>query len=359
MKVFFAGGGTLGPVIPLLALSSFWKEKDPMMEFCWAGTCLGSEKKRVESAHIPFFSFPIIRWRRYPSWEWFTLPYRLCIAFLFSWNILRKEKPNIIASAGGFTTFPLVFVGCILGIPSWVHQQDMVPSITTRLSLPFVTSVTVAWESLLVFFPKQKTKLLGNPVREIIQQGDRHYAQIFFDLYPDRPTLFVIGGGTGSEWINQKIIEIADDLCQTINIIHVTGIGKIPKDLSKPIKGYAIRESLENEIAHAFAIADLILSRAGMGLISECASLRKPVIFIPLPHSPQEQNAYELEKQKAALVLHQEKIGSKDLKKVILSLLEDRNKRDQMSQQIHQSIKTNIIPDLIDHLEKIMNSRLK
>jgi len=275
-----------------------------------------------------------------------------------AWKLLQTQQPDLIASVGGFTTVPFMIVGWVLGIPSWIHQQDMVISLTTRLSTPFASSVSVPWPSLLSFFPAKKTILLGNPVREEIQYGNRDQAQEQFHLDSKYPTLLVMGGGSGSLWINKQISQILSKLLEKINIIHITGQGK--QMACTAIKGrYVVREFLMDELACAYAIADIILSRCGMGSITECAALHKTAIFIPLVDSPQEKNAMEIKKQQAAIVLSQENTDAQILKQTIFDLIDHPKQCKILADRMHELIKTNTNKAFILHLEELIKNKGK
>src|SRR3989338_7807534 len=194
MKILFAGGGTLGPVMPLLAVVSAWKKKDPSATFVWVGTAHGPERAFVEKEGIPFFTLPVARLPRYPSLEWVTFPFKLIAAKFKACWILLRERPHIIASGGGYTAVPLVWVGFVMGIPSWIHQSDVVPVLSNRLCAPAARCITVAWQLTLRSFPKKKTMWIGNPVREELLHATKDEAVKFFLLDATRPTVLAVGG---------------------------------------------------------------------------------------------------------------------------------------------------------------------
>ncbi len=212
MKILFTGGGTLGPVTPLLAVAETWKANDASVVFVWVGTKDGPERELVEKMHIPFFSTITFKFPRYFTFEWFLLPIKAIIAFLNAFLILQKEKPDVIASASGFTSVPFVIVGRLLGVPSWIHQQDAVPVLAMKVMTPFATKITVAWYQLLDFFPVQKTVYIGNPIRLFLTKGDKDRAMQELHLDQKKPTVLVLGGGSGSAWINKQLLLIGAEL---------------------------------------------------------------------------------------------------------------------------------------------------
>src|SRR3989338_1442124 len=264
MKILLTGGGSLGPVTPLLALVEAWKKKYPKTLFVWVGTTYGPEKTLIEKEGIPFFVLPTARLPRYPSFEWMLFPWRFFSALFLARSLLKKERPDFIASAGGFTSVPLVLMGRVQKIPSWIHQQDAVPLLTTRLLTPFVSLMTVAWPFLLPFFSQRKTVVIGNPVRASLFEGDVPRAIASFGLQKEKPTILVTGGGGGAVWLNDQMVHLGSWFVSRANVIHLTGKGKMDIRLQAFGSSYFVTEFLEEKMADALALADLVISRGGM-----------------------------------------------------------------------------------------------
>lgn len=353
MTILFAGGGTLGPVTPLLSVAEAWRRMDPSVSFAWVGTPKGPERSLVEDAEIKFFTLPVARFPRYPSKEWIFLPRQFLRAFFSAWKILKEVKPDLVASAGGYTSVPIVWVAFFHHIPVWIHQQDVLPLLSNRLTAWCATLITTAWKRSTHDFQKRKTIWVGNPVREMFKKGNKEEAARLFALDPLRPTVLVLGGGTGSTWINARMAEIGSYLATRANIIHMTGIGKSTPALEKIGGRYKVAEFLTNRIQHAFAAADVVVSRAGMGVLTELAATRKPSILIPLSRSPQEANAQIVKDAGAAVVLSQEMTSSEEFGREILALLEDEKKQRLLSERIAALLPT----DVSDALAERVRSR--
>lgn len=355
MKILFTGGGTLGPVTPLLAVADVWKKHDASVEFLWVGTKRGPERAFIEKEGIRFRSIMSARLVRHPSMEWLSTPFRFLFACAQSFFILSKEKPDLIAAAGGYTSVPIVIIGYLMGIPSWIHQSDVHPIMTNRLLAPFAKHITVAWEKTRHAFPKSKTYLVGNPVRESVSQGIKARAALMFGCHENKPTVFVFGGGTGSQWMNEAIDEIRDELLVMANVIHVTGKGKINTRAGVSSVGshsngnYFVVEFLAEEIADAYVIADVVVSRAGSGAISELAALKKAAIIIPLPNSPQKDNANAI--REASVVMDQSSSTSQDVLNQIKRLLNDPMKRLALGQRLSLTLETDCAERIIDLLK--------
>lgn len=348
MKILFAGGGTLGPVTPLLAVAEAWKKRSPEIEFVWVGTKQGPERVFVEKEGIRFFWIAQARLVRVLNGEWLWFPLALLSAFSQAFRILRREKPDLIAAAGGYTSVPLVIVGRCMGIPSWIHQSDVKPILTNRLLAPFATWITVAWKKTSRAFSASKTIVIGNPVRESVRQGVKARAEIMFGCDASKPTVFIFGGGTGSQWINEAIAEVRNELLTIANVIHVTGKGKLGSTVSKP--GYFVIESMMDEMPDAYVMADVVVSRAGAGAISELAALKKAAIIIPLPNTPQEENARAVEH--AALVLRQQTTTPQELLNQIRRLLNDPLIRLGMGQRLGLTLETDCTEKILKMLQK-------
>lgn len=352
-KIVLSGGGSLGPVTPLLALAEAWRVRDPGVEFVWVGTPHGPEREVVTRAGIRFLELPVARLPRYISVEGALLPLRLGQAFARAAMILQEEKPNMVISAGGYTAVPLVIAGWFSRVPSWIHQQDVTTLLSNRLCAPFASLITVAWERSLPHFSKTKTTWIGNPVRPSVLRGSRARALAAFGL-ADRPTVLVLGGGGGASWLNKAMREIGPSLIERANVIHLTGVGKLDERLKSIGGGYVARELLVEEMSDVLVAADLVVCRAGMATITELAALQKPAILVPLPDSPQEANAAALDDAHAAVVLSQAFADAARLNQAIISLLDDGKERERLGAAIHHLLPTNVADNMVDEARRLL-----
>lgn len=342
----------MGPVTPLLAVAEEWKAQNPEVEFLWVGTKNGPERRVVQDEGIRFLYLPVARFPRYLSLELLLLPFRLMHAFIVAWSIIGRERPSLVASAGGFTGVPLIFAASLRGIPTWTHQQDARPLLSNLLVMPFVRRITVAWQGSLKHFPAQKTKWVGNPVRRSMLEGKKDEAHDLFGIDLRIPTVLVFGGGGGAMWLNHMMGSIGASFNGDANIIHITGKGKKTNHLANIGPRYFVTEFLSEEMAHAYAAADVVVARAGMGTISELAALKKAAVLIPLPHSAQEQNVLQIKEVGAAMVLDQRQATTGDLKAAIANLLQNKERRIAIGERMHALLPTKIAPELIGLLEE-------
>jgi UDP-N-acetylglucosamine--N-acetylmuramyl-(pentapeptide) pyrophosphoryl-undecaprenol N-acetylglucosamine transferase len=340
MKVIFSGGGTLGPVTPLLAIKETIEKNNNSkdIEFVWIGTKDGPEKKFLASENIRFKSITSGKFRRYFSFLNLFDIFKIIIAFFQSSFILAKENPSVCISAGGFVSVPIHFSAWILGIPTWIHQQDYKIGLANKLMSFGATIITTSLEEHLEKFSKKKSFWLGNPVREDILKGNLDYAQKIFNLKKDLPVVFVTGGGTGSLRVNQLIIEALPHLKDKAQLIHLSGITREKESLKNAEKLYNFYHNYPffiEEMKHAYKIADIIISRGGFGTLTEISALNKPAIIIPKP-GHQVENVLFLKKNNAVIFFDEKMMDGLNLAMEIKNLLNNKEKQKELSANLNK-----------------------
>lgn len=348
MKILFTGGGTMGSVTPLLAVHEALKKSDGLLQSLWIGTPHGPERSVVEGAGFCFFDLPVARFSRSLSVEWLFFPLKFLGALYKARQVMHREKPDAVGSAGGYTAVPVVIAAKMLGVPVWVHHQDVAMTLTSRITAPLADRVTVAWEVNRRELGA-RAHLVGNPVRSSVLGGSAERAQERFGLDLHKPTVLIFGGGTGASWLNAMTSEIVERLLTTANVIHLTGRGK--KDSLPSFPHYAGREFLKEEMADAYAVADVVVCRAGMGTITELAALSKAAILISLPHSAQEKNATAV--ADACVVMDQRSTTSERLFEKIENLLENSVERRFLGDKMHHKLRTDVADELAEILRGI------
>lgn len=340
-SILFAGGGTLGPVTPLLAVADRLREHDEDLKIVWAGTDSGPERAVVEAKEIPFTTIPVAKLPRYLSPKLLTLPFDFMRARKAAANILTAFRPRAVVSAGGFTAVPIIQEAYHRRIPCLAHQLDAEPLLSNRMVIRQCRYITTSFPYDRNPFPKASTVYhVPTPVRFFPDElPSREAACSYFGFDPSRPVLLVIGGGTGAIALNKAMWEIESGLPQEIQILHSVGKGKMER-IEASRAGYVTQEFFNaEEMGMAYAAADLVVSRAGFGAISECASLSKPMILIPLPNSPQERNVRELDG--AVLPVWQSsKAFHSMLRKMIITMLEDERLRTDFGLHLHDRLPT-------------------
>lgn len=338
MKVIFSGGGTLGPVTPLLAIAETIKTAHADAEFFWIGTKDGPEKPLVERVGIAFSYLPGGKFRRYASLRNIVDIWHVGIGFFIAWERLRTDRPALCISAGGFVSVPVHFAARLLKIPTWIHQQDVEVGLANRMMGWIADCVTTSLEEHRAKFQRQKTRWIGNPVREEIFHGDALLARKKFGVHTVLPIVFVMGGGTGSLRVNQLITEALPHLEGVCEVIHLSGKERPQETIRQAANfcsWYHPHQFTDDSMPDLYAIADIIVSRGGFGSIAEIAALGKPAIIIPKP-GHQERNVSWLADAGAILVLDEKMSHGTLLAKTIKELLSDNEKRASLSRELQR-----------------------
>ncbi len=306
MKILFAGGGSLGPVTPLIATSRALARLEKKIDFAWIGTPTGPERALAEAEGMKFSSLPVVKLPRYPSLKWLTLPFDWLRVRALARAELDRIKPDVVVSVGGFTATPVFIEAVKRGIPCVMHQLDLRPGLSNRRVARLCSSVTTSFEYERPPFGQWVAdERIASPVR--FQSSDlpsRTAAAKHFGLDAKQPVMLVVGGGTGAQPLNEHIQRTLKDWLKITQVLHLTGRGK--NQGLKEQAGYVVRELLVDDMDQAYALADLALSRAGFaGLAEMTASLRIPTIAVPLPGTEQEENARAFEEQSALVVVPQ------------------------------------------------------
>lgn len=358
IKIIYSGGGTLGPVTPLLAMHEILtKEFGGGYSAVWVGTKQGIERDLVAASGIPFQTIAAGKLRRYFS-VWNILdPLKMIVGFFQSIILLLRENPQLCVSAGGYVSVPLHWAAWLLGIPTWIHQQDVQIGLANRLMKLIARQITTVLKAQTTLFPKRKTLWLGNPIRLEILQGTKTDARKIFNLKSNLPIVFATGGGTGSLRINQLIIESIPQLRGSAQVIHLSGKER-PQELVNRAQElfadyYQVHQFFGSEMKYAYAIADVVISRGGFGSLSELAALKKCVIVIPKP-GHQEENVDYFARSNTVIQLDEQEIDGNSLAKVIRELLENSQRRESMGQQLHQLLPPADPAEIIKIVNKIV-----
>lgn len=289
--ILCTGGGTLGPVTPLIAAMRVVHALRPDISFAWAGTADGPEKELISREGIPFYVIPTAKLPRYPSMKWLTFPFAYMLAQNEAAHVLDVVQPSLIVGAGGFTQVPIMKQASKKSIPCMIHQLDKLPSLSNRRVSKYCAKVTTTFEYDTSPFSGIKTECISTPCRFAQSKVPTKVEAVeHFGFSKEDRVVLIMGGGTGAQAINRAIDMIREELLEQAYVIHITGSGKLEERHSS--SRYIVCEQLdEYEMLLAYAAADIVVSRAGMGSMTELASLAKPSILVPIPQSHQEVNA--------------------------------------------------------------------
>lgn len=313
MKILLTGGGTAGSVTPLLAIAEQLKKEDIL----FVGTEDGPEKEMAEKAGLKYQPFISGKFRRYISFRTPLDGLKVGIAFIKAYFFLGKIKPDVIVSAGSFVSPPFIWAGKMRKIPSLVHHQDLQITLATKLMKNKATVLTKAFKEIPL-----EAKWTGNPVRDLTPKTNA----IKFEN--SKPIILLTGGGLGAQKLNELATE---ELVKFCNVLHITGRGK--KGLNTKSPDYKDAEFLPGGMNEALDKAEVVITRAGLGIISELSVLGKPAILIPLA-GPQEENAHFLEEKNAAIVYHEKNLTPEKFSDKIKELLNNKSKQKSLSENI-------------------------
>ncbi len=324
-KIIFTGGGTAGHIFPVIAVAREIKKiypKDDLQLFYVGPRDQFSENLLHQEGFIvkTIFAGKI---RRYwgikaffqNAWD---IIFKMPVGFFQAFFYVFVISPDLIFGKGGYGSFSVVFCGWLMLCPVFLHESDVVPGLTNRLMGKLCLEIFVSFPmEKTLHFTSKKMISVGNPVRDEILNGDKTKAKDLFGLTGEKPVILILGGSQGSQRINDVIMSILAELLQNFEIIHQAG-EKNFKEVEAEVKA-VLKSDLQKyyhpwpflnqeEIRHALAAANLIVSRAGSGTIFEIAAAGKPSVLIPLPEAAQNhqvKNAYVYAESGAALVIEE------------------------------------------------------
>ena len=344
-RIILTGGGTAGHVTPNIALIPALKELG--YEIRYIGSYDGIEKSLMEDLGIEYRGISSGKLRRYFSLKNFTDPFRVIRGFFEAGRLLDEFKPDVVFSKGGFVSVPVVIAAGRKHIPAIIHESDMTPGLANKLCFKSAGKICCNFPETLEYLPKDKAVLSGSPIREELLKGDADRARDFTGLNNDKPVVMVIGGSLGAANVNKAIRSILPALLKKYNVIHLTGKGKGDDSLNGTA-GYLQYEYIKDELKDLFALADVVVSRAGANAICELLALKKPNLLIPLPSASsrgdQLLNASSFRKQGFSMMLTEDELTDDRLLEMIDELYSDR---DNYIKAMSESRQNNAIETII------------
>ena len=324
-RIILTGGGTAGHVTPNIALLPRLKELGYDIQYI--GSYTGIEKELIEPFGIPYHGISSGKLRRYFSVQNFTDPFRVLKGFREAHKLIRQLKPDVIFSKGGFVSVPVVLAGKCCKVPVIIHESDMTPGLANKIAIPSAAKVCCNFPETLKSLPEGKAVLTGSPIRQELLSGNKIAAMDMCHFTSDKPVILVIGGSLGAVAVNNAVREALPELLKDFQIIHLCGKGKMDESL-KDVEGYCQFEYIKNELRNLFALADIVISRAGANAICELLALHKPNLLIPLSanasRGDQILNARSFERQGFSLVLEEEQLTKETLLNAVKTLYENR-----------------------------------
>lgn len=307
-KIVLTGGGTAGHVTPNIALLPRLKKLG--YEVHYIGSYNGIEKKLMEDFDISYYGISTGKLRRYFDMKNFSDPFRVIKGFGQAKKILKEIQPDIVFSKGGFVAVPVVRAAAALKIPCIIHESDMTPGLANKLCIPVATKVCCNFPETLQNLPKEKAILTGSPIRSELTKGNKLAGLDMCGFTANMPVIMVIGGSQGAANVNKAVRDALPQLLKDFQVVHLCGQGKID-NLLLTKKGYKQFEYVKAELKDLFAMADVVISRAGANAICELLALKKPNLLIPLvagSRGDQVLNAASFEAQGFSMLLKEEDI---------------------------------------------------
>ena len=349
-KIVLTGGGTAGHVTPNIALLPGLKERG--YEIHYIGSYDGIEKKLIADFDIPYYGISTGKLRRYFDPKNFSDPFRVVKGYGEARKILKEIGPDVVFSKGGFVSVPVVRAAASRKIPSIIHESDMTPGLANKICIPVAKKVCCNFPETLQYVPKEKAVLTGSPIRSELLKGNAEAARKLCGFEPDIPVIMVIGGSSGAANVNTIVREALNELLKVFQVIHICGKDKVD-NLLLPTRGYKQFEYVKAELKDLFALADIVISRAGANAICELLALQKPNILIPLimgSRGDQILNAKSFEAQGYSIMLSEEDATTPVLVDAVHDLYFRRNSFIDAMSKSHQKDSVATILSLIDEV---------
>lgn len=352
-KIILTGGGTAGHVTPNIALIPRLRELG--YEISYIGSYNGIEKELIEQQNIPYYGISSGKLRRYFDLKNLSDPFKVIKGYGQSLRLMHKLKPDIVFSKGGFVSVPVVLAAKHARVPSIIHESDLTPGLANKLAIPAASAVCCNFPETLSHIPDGKAVLTGSPIRAELFLGDRQRAYDYTGLKPGKPVILIIGGSLGSKVINEAVRHLLPRLLERFQIIHLCGKGNTDVTLNH-MDGYMQYEYITDELADLFALADLVISRAGANAICELLALHKPNILIPLSKNAsrgdQILNANSFQKQGFSYVIEEEELNETTLWAAVEEVWNNRETYVSAMTESRQLDAVTAITDLIESLRR-------
>ena len=353
--IVLTGGGTAGHVTPNIALIPGLRERD--YQISYIGSYNGIEKELIEKEGIPYYGISSGKLRRYIDLKNLSDPFRVVKGLNESGRLLKKLKPDVIFSKGGFVAVPVILAAGKLHIPVIAHESDMTPGLANKICIPYAAKICCNFPETRQNLPEGKAVVTGSPLRKELMKGDAAAGRAFCGFDESRPVLMITGGSLGSVIVNTHVRAILPALLQEFQIVHLCGKGNLDPALENT-PGYRQYEYISRELPDLFAMADLIISRAGANSICEISALAKPNLLIPLSanasRGDQILNARSFEKQGFSMVMEEEEVNDDTLLAAVRKLYQNRQ---SYIGAMHAAGHTDAVTMILDLLDEACHAK--
>ena len=351
-KIVLTGGGTAGHVTPNIALLPYLEKEG--YDVSYIGSYNGIEKRLIEDFNIPYYGISTGKFRRYFDLKNFSDPFRVIKGYSQAHKILKEINPDIVFSKGGFVSVPVIRAAASLKIPCIIHESDMTPGLANKLCIPVANKVCCNFPETLKYVPAGKAVLTGSPIRSELTKGSKLAALELCQFTANKPVIMIIGGSQGATSVNIMVREALPKLLEDFQVVHICGKDKVD-NLMLNIPGYKQFEYLKSDLKDVFALADVVVSRAGANAICELLALKKPNLLIPLQvgsRGDQILNARSFEEQGFSMVVREDYIDCDILTEKIKELYEHRQSYIEKMCESNQMNSISTILDLMKEHSK-------
>ena len=360
-RVIISGGGTGGHIFPAIAIANAIKLKFPDSEILFVGAEGKMEMEKIPAAGYSIVGLPIMGIQRKLTLQNLKVPFKLLFSLLKARKVIKEFNPDVVVGVGGYASGPLLKIATSMGVPALLQEQNSYPGITNKILAKKVQKICVAYDGMEQFFPKEKIIFTGNPVRQDIVDlsGKREKGLKQFGLTADKKVVLVIGGSLGARTINESIEAGLEEMVNNnIQLLWQTGLGYADK-ATKSVKKYAEKGIVTMPFIAtmdlAYAVADVVVSRAGALSVSELCLTEKPSILVPSPNvaeDHQTKNAMALVNQHAAILVKD--VDAKTaLIPALLNLLNNTTLQQELKSNIKQLAKPNAAEIIADEVIKL------
>jgi len=326
MKIILTGGGTAGHVTPNLAVLPGLLAAGHDVEYI--GAREGIERDLIEKTGIAYHGISAGKLRRYLSVKNISDTFRVVRGLGEANRLIRKIRPDVVFSKGGFVTVPVCIAAGMRRIPVIIHESDITIGLANKIAAPFAKKICAVFPETFAAMPPKKAVLAATPIRAELFSGNRFEGIRVCGFTDDKPVLLIMGGSQGSIGINSIIRQNLDALLKIYNIAHICGAANIDEAAKRP--GYAQFGYISSELPHILAAADLVISRAGSNSINEFLALRIPALLIPLgrkaSRGDQILNAQSFAKRGYAAILDEDDLTPQTLLNSLTDLYANRGK---------------------------------
>jgi UDP-N-acetylglucosamine--N-acetylmuramyl-(pentapeptide) pyrophosphoryl-undecaprenol N-acetylglucosamine transferase len=363
MKIIISGGGTGGHIYPAIAIANALRRYDPTAHILFVGASGKIEMEKVPEAGYPIVGLGIRGVQRRRVLQNMILPFRLAASFWKARKILKDFQPDVVVGTGGYASAPILYMAARQNIPTLIQEQNAAVGLTNRILANHVDIVCVAYARMEAYLPGTKIVLTGNPVRDdlIHLSEKRGEAYAYFGLVPDKKCLLVLGGSLGASTINESILQAIDLLLGAgLQIIWATGRvyfeavkARLTQRQQNTVKIYPFIEAIDL----AYAMADIVVSRAGALAVAELCVAQKPVVFVPSPNvtaNHQVQNIKPLIEENAALMVKDDE-AMKNLAREVMSLLQHADRQDTLTKNIKHWAKPHATAAVVQEIIQLVD----